>query len=73
MASGIHFWWKWLFVMGLLLVALGAVLAFFNQSSVMNALVNDRINPLFWRNYEELPEGFIRFQGWIYGVLGATL
>ena len=73
MVSGIQFWWKWLFGVGLLLVVFGLILAFFNQSSVMNSLVNDRINPTFWRNYEELPEGYIRFQSWIYGVLGATL
>jgi len=63
---------RWLLFVGVYLVFLGLFLAFFNQSSLMNLLFNNNINPAFWgSNVSE--EIIVKFQSWIYGVLGATI
>ena len=67
-----RFWQIWLLVVSLYLAVFGLVLAFFNQSSLMNVLFNDHINPVFWQG-EIAPENMAAFQAWIYGVLGATV
>jgi hypothetical protein len=38
----------------------------------MDFLFNKQIDPIFWVN-AELPESTLKFQGWIYGVLGAVI
>jgi hypothetical protein len=38
----------------------------------MNLLFNNNIDPYFWKN-AMLPENAFKFQGWIYGVLGAVI
>ena len=50
----------------------GLYLSFFAQSSIMDFLFNSNIDPYFWGK-TELPESAMNFQGWIYGVLGATI
>jgi hypothetical protein len=38
----------------------------------MNFLFNQYINPIFW-DVTELPNNALKFQNWIYGVLGAVI
>ncbi len=66
------FWTNWLVAAAALLIAFGLALAFFNQGRLFDALFNDRINPTFWRP-GELDPGGVRYQRWVYGVLGATV
>ena len=67
-----HFWQRWLFVLGNLLVVFGLLLAFFNQTPLFDFLFNNQINPAFW-NSPQAPAEILAFQGWAYGVLGATV
>jgi hypothetical protein len=67
-----NFWQKWLLIIGIYLVVFGLFLTFFSQSSLMDFLFNKQIDPIFWVN-AELPENAWKFQGWIYGVLGAVI
>lgn len=67
-----NFWQKWLLFVGIYLVVFGLYLTFFSQSSLMDFLFNRQINPNFWAA-EELSENTLKFQGWIYGVLGAVI
>ena len=66
------FWQKWLFAVGLLLTVFGPALALLNQTPFFDFLFNNQINPVFWTEGQVAPE-MIRFQQWIYGVLGATI
>lgn len=70
--SSFNFWQKWLFYVGIYLAVFGLVLAFFNQTYVMNFVFNNQINSVFWSS-NEIPESAFPFQSWIYGVLGATV
>jgi hypothetical protein len=38
----------------------------------MNSLFNRQIDPNFWAS-AEISENTLKFQGWIYGVLGAVI
>ena len=38
----------------------------------MNFLFNSQIDPNFWAS-SEISENALKFQGWIYGVLGAVI
>jgi len=66
------FWTNWLVAVAALLIAFGMALAFFNQSKPFDALFNERIDPTFWGPAGPDP-GAVRYQQWIYGVLGATV
>lgn len=67
-----NFWQKWLLTVGIYLVGFGLFLTFYSQSSLMDFLFNKQIDPIFWVN-AELSENTLKFQGWIYGVLGAVI
>ncbi len=67
-----NFWQKWLLVFGLYLVFFGFLLSFFSDSILMDYLFNNQINPEFW-GLNELPEKVIKFQAWIYAVLGSVI
>ena len=67
-----NFWQKWLLIVGIYLVVFGLFLTFFSQSGLMDFIFNNQIDPIFWVN-AELPENTFKFQGWIYGVLGAVI
>ncbi len=64
------FWQRWLFIVSLVVAAFGTFMALFNQSSLF-AIFNHQIDPIFWDS-GIVPDGATRFQGWSYGVLGAT-
>lgn len=67
-----NFWQKWLFFVGIYLAVFGLVLAFFNQTYVMDFVFNNQINSVFW-SANAIPENIFPFQSWVYGVLGATV
>lgn len=66
------FWRAWLVAVSWAFVVFGLALAFFNQTTLFNALFNDRVNPAFWPGSAIPPEART-FQQWVYGVLGAVL
>jgi hypothetical protein len=66
-----NFWYRWLFVLGIIIILFGVFMTLFNQSLLFR-LFNDQIDPVFWGD-EAISEAFIKFQGWVYGVLGATM
>ena len=61
----------WLKIVSVLFAFLGIVIALFNQTAIFKAMFNNQINPVFWYN-SELSIESLRFQQWIYGLLGAT-
>lgn len=67
-----NFWQKWLLFISLYLVLFGLVMAFFNQSPLMDLMLNNQIDPVFWPEGNP-PDGGAAFQAFIYGVLGATI
>lgn len=67
-----NFWHKWLLATSIILIAFGLGMAFFNQSAVFNQTFNNQINPAFW-GHTQIDGMITHFQGWIYGVLGATV
>lgn len=67
-----NFWQKWLFFVGIYLAMFGLMLAFFNQTYVMDFVFNNQINSVFW-SASAIPENIFPFQSWVYGVLGATV
>jgi len=70
--NNFNFWQKWLFFVGIYLGVFGLYLSFFGQSNIMDFLFNTNIDPYFWSE-TDLPENAMKFQGWIYGVLGAVI
>jgi hypothetical protein len=67
-----NFWHKWLLATSIILITFGLGVAFFNQSSVFNQTFNNQINPAFW-GHSQIEGTITHFQGWVYGVLGATV
>jgi hypothetical protein len=65
------FWQRWLFIVGVLIVASGLLLAFIANTFLFD-LLGQMINPVFWGSSAIAP-GAIEFQKFIYGVLGATM
>lgn len=65
------FWQRWLLIFGLLLVDMGLYMVFF-KGTIYFALFDNLVNPAFWAS-AVAPANVAEFQGWIYGVLGATL
>ena len=65
------FWQRWLFVFSLVVVIFGLGMATLNRTPLF-AIFDLQVNPVFWGT-GVLPAGVILFQGWIYGVLGATM
>lgn len=70
--KALNFWQRWLFMLGVIMVVFGLLLAFFNQTALFDWLFNNQINPVFWGS-AAVPDLVRGFQRWIYGVLGATL
>ncbi len=65
------FWQRWLFTVGLLIIAGGILLAFIANTFLFD-LLGQIINPVFWGS-ATIESGAIEFQKFIYGVLGATM
>ena len=66
-----YFWQRWLFVFSLIVVIFGMGMALLNRTSLF-AIFDSQVNPAFWKA-NPLPPGVDQFQGWIYGVMGATM
>ena len=66
-----QFWQRWLFVFSLIITIFGLGVALFSRTPLF-VVVDSLINPNFWKA-NPLPIGVYEFQGWIYGVLGATM
>jgi hypothetical protein len=67
-----RFWQRWLSVGGILLVVFGLSMALINRSLVFDFLINNQLNPVFWGT-GQVGSDISRFQGFVYGVLGATI
>lgn len=65
-------WIRWLVTVGWILVAFGIALAILSQTWLFDVAFNQRIDPAFWPE-GSIPGNIRPFQGWIYGVLGATV
>ena len=65
------FWQNWLFFVSLGITAFGLFMAIFNHTPIFDPL-NQQIDPAFWDS-THLPDGITSFQGWLYGVWGATI
>ena len=65
------FWQCWLFVFSVIVIVFGLGMALLNRTPLFT-IFDSQVNPAFWRT-DSLPAGVGPFQGWIYGVLGATM
>ncbi|AIZ56394.1 hypothetical protein Mpt1_c05020 [Candidatus Methanoplasma termitum] len=64
-------WIVWLKIVSLVFAAFGVFMALFNRTHVFDIMFSSQIDPAFFGG-SELSGEMIRFQQWIYGVLGAT-
>lgn len=62
------FWYRWLLTVTILITLFGLLLVLDIGMSAIDALYN----PLFWPD-GDLTEEALKFQRWIYSVLGATM
>jgi hypothetical protein len=65
------FWQRWLLFFSLVVVIFGLGMATLNRTPLF-AIFDSQVNPAFWGT-APLPTGVNLFQGWAYGVLGATM
>lgn len=66
-----RFWQRWLSLISWIVVIFGVGMALLNRTPLF-ALFDSQVNPAFW-DYNPLPVGVDDFQGWIYGIFGATM
>ena len=66
------FWQRWLFVFSLIVIVFGLCMALLNRTPLFDVF-DKQVNPVFWGRGLLLPPGVGAFQGWSYGVLGATM
>ena len=66
-----QFWQRWFKALSIIIVIFGVFMALFNQSAIFS-FFNQQIDPVFWGSAFH-PVEYTKFQGWIYGVLGATM
>lgn len=71
MKLSFNFWTNWLKTISIAFTIFGGFLALFNQTHFFDIVFNNQINPLFFGEAVQ-GIGLIRFQQWIYGILGAT-
>jgi len=64
-------WILWLKCACVVFAAFGVFIAVFNQTPVFDVLFGNNINPAFFGDAALTPE-MVRFQQWVYGLLGAT-
>jgi hypothetical protein len=65
------FWQRWLWVLSLVIIIFGLVMAVLNNTPFFD-LLNHQIDPIFWGN-QSVPAQAIAFRGWAYGVMGAVM
>ena len=66
-----QFWQRWFKALSIIIVIFGVFMALFNQSAIFS-FFNQQIDPVFLGSASH-PVEYTKFQGWIYGVLGATM
>jgi len=66
------FWQRWLFIVSWAIIIFGVFMAIFNQTALF-AIFNNQIDPAFWDSGIVPDVAATRFQGWSYGVWGATV
>jgi len=69
--AGFSFWQKWLLVIGVVITAFGALMAFSSGTPLFD-LFHRQINPAFWSG-NAIDDATRRFQQWVYGAWGATI
>ena len=69
--TSFSFWQRWLLIVGVLISIFGMLMTFLSGTPLFDSF-NGQIDPVFWGGsaIEERARGF---QGWIYGVWGATI
>jgi hypothetical protein len=67
-----NFWQKWLVGVGVYHVVFGLVLAFFGQSALMDMLINQYYDPIFWPD-NEVSQGATHYKNWSTSVLGSVV
>ena len=65
------FWQRWLLIVGLILVGMGLYMIFL-RGTVCYILMDNLVNPVFWAS-TIAPANVTEFQGYVYGVWGATV
>lgn len=65
-----NFWQKWLVGLGACIVVFGLVLAFFTQSPLMDTLILQYYDRIFWPDNIISP-GTTQYKNWVTSVLGA--
>lgn len=66
-----EFWQRWLLVCSILIALFGLGMALLCTTPLFDVF-DSQVNPVFWDS-AAAPEQAARFQGWVYGVLGATM
>jgi hypothetical protein len=69
--ANFEFWRRWLQIVGLGMCLFGILMALGSTTPLFDAF-NEQINNVFWGE-TPLPLGTQAFQGWAYGVWGATV
>lgn len=71
MKLSFNFWVNWLKTISVIFAIFGVLLAVLNQTHFFDVVFNNQINPLFFGEAVQ-GIGIIRFQQWVYGIIGAT-
>jgi len=66
------FWQKWLVGVSIYHVVFGVLLAFYSQSYLMDILLNQYFDPVFWPD-NQITEGALQYKGWVSAVLGSVI
>ena len=66
------FWRKWLFIVALYHIVFGLTLAFFSQSPLMDKMLNQYFDPIFWPDNSP-SSGTMHYKAWTSAVLGAVV
>lgn len=73
MRADFVFWQRWLFVVSVAIVIFGMAMALLSSTPMFD-LFHRQIDPAFWESPGVgIADPVRAFQGWIYGVLGATM
>ena len=66
------FWRNWLIGVSVYHIIFGLLLAFFAESPLMDQLLNQYFDPLFWPEHQ-IPAGTLQYKAWLSSVLGAVM
>ena len=69
--SSFSFWQRWLFGFSVIVIIFGMGMALLNRTPLF-AIFDSQVNPAFWKT-NSLSLEVDAFQGWAYGVMGATM